>query len=129
MWGSFGGGLGGGGFGTRRFEEQYHCYSVSVADKAHLEVRRFSECIYLVTCLFACCCWFLCWLVGCCCCCCCYSNTTILYRFRTNRSTPITPSILFFFFFRYRKETKFCCPPRLLIRWPDSKWTILCSSI
>ena len=41
MWGSFGGGLGGGGYGARRFEEQYHCYSVSVADKAHLEVRAF----------------------------------------------------------------------------------------
>ena len=39
MWGGFGGGLGGGGYGARRFEEQYHCYSVSVADKAHLEVR------------------------------------------------------------------------------------------
>lgn len=38
MWGGFGG-MGGGGFGqSRRFEEQYHCYSVSVADKAHLEV-------------------------------------------------------------------------------------------
>ena len=29
----------GGGFGQRRFEEQYHCYSVAYADKAHLEVR------------------------------------------------------------------------------------------
>ena len=29
----------GGGFGPRRFEEQYHCYSVAYADKAHLEVR------------------------------------------------------------------------------------------
>jgi len=37
MWGGFGG-MGGGGFhGSRRFEEQYHCYSVSVADKSHLE--------------------------------------------------------------------------------------------
>eukprot|EP00527_Entomoneis_sp_CCMP2396_P006209 CAMPEP_0198146698 /NCGR_PEP_ID=MMETSP1443-20131203/30894_1 /TAXON_ID=186043 /ORGANISM="Entomoneis sp., Strain CCMP2396" /LENGTH=69 /DNA_ID=CAMNT_0043810747 /DNA_START=153 /DNA_END=358 /DNA_ORIENTATION=+ len=26
-----------GGFGSRRFEEQYHCYSVAYADKAHLE--------------------------------------------------------------------------------------------
>jgi hypothetical protein len=24
---------------TRRFEEQYHCYSVAYADKSHLEVR------------------------------------------------------------------------------------------
>ena len=29
----------GGGFAPRRFEEQYHCYSVAYADKAHLEVR------------------------------------------------------------------------------------------
>lgn len=37
MWGGFGG-MGGGGFhSSRRFEEQYHCYSVTVADKAHLE--------------------------------------------------------------------------------------------
>ena len=28
----------GGGVMTRRFEEQYHCYSVAYADKAHLEV-------------------------------------------------------------------------------------------
>ena len=38
----FGGGYGsyGGGFGgNRRFEEQYHCYSVAYADKPHLEVR------------------------------------------------------------------------------------------
>lgn len=34
-WG-FAGGRG--GF-PRRFEEQYHCYSVAYADKAHLEVR------------------------------------------------------------------------------------------
>lgn len=39
MWGGFGGGgMGGAGYGgARRFEEQYHCYSVSVADKAQLE--------------------------------------------------------------------------------------------
>ncbi|CAB9503786.1 Ubiquitin recognition factor in ER-associated degradation protein 1 [Seminavis robusta] len=37
MWGGFGG-MGGAGFGrSHRFEEQYHCYSVSFADKAHLE--------------------------------------------------------------------------------------------
>jgi len=40
-WGGGGGGYGGGGFGgggaARRFEEQYHCYSVAYADKAHLE--------------------------------------------------------------------------------------------
>ena len=44
MWG---GGFAGGGFGaggafggaSRRFEEQYHCYSVAYADKSHLEVR------------------------------------------------------------------------------------------
>jgi len=39
----FGGGYGGGfgaGYGNtnRRFEEQYHCYSVAYADKSHLEV-------------------------------------------------------------------------------------------
>jgi len=38
----YGGGYGGGGFGggygsNRRFEEQYHCYSVAYADKPHLE--------------------------------------------------------------------------------------------
>jgi hypothetical protein len=35
-------GFSGGGFGAasnRKFEEQYHCYSVAFADKAHLEVR------------------------------------------------------------------------------------------
>ncbi|KAG7361670.1 ubiquitin fusion degradation protein UFD1 [Nitzschia inconspicua] len=36
--GFFGGGGFGGGFGAaRRFEEQYHCYSVAYADKSHLE--------------------------------------------------------------------------------------------
>jgi len=36
--GFFGGGFGAGfGMPTRRFEEQYHCYSVAYADKAHLE--------------------------------------------------------------------------------------------
>ena len=31
----------GGAFGSnRRFEEQYHCYSVAYADKSHLEVRK-----------------------------------------------------------------------------------------
>lgn len=36
MWGGFGMG---GGFPARQgFEEQYHCYSVAYADKAHLEV-------------------------------------------------------------------------------------------
>jgi len=42
MWGGFGVGMGGlnmGGYAARQFEEQYHCYSVSVADKSHLEVR------------------------------------------------------------------------------------------
>ena len=41
MWGGgfmIPGAMGGGGFG-RRFEEQYHCYSVAYADKSHLEVR------------------------------------------------------------------------------------------
>lgn len=51
----FGGGAGGlpgvGGFGmggimSRRFEEQYHCYSVAYADKSHLEVRAFEFCIF-----------------------------------------------------------------------------------
>jgi hypothetical protein len=43
-WGGFGGiggGLGGGAGGypaMRRFEEQYHVYSVAFADKSHLEV-------------------------------------------------------------------------------------------
>jgi len=38
-WGFPGAAFGPGGFGmpTRRFEEQYHCYSVAYADKAHLE--------------------------------------------------------------------------------------------
>lgn len=38
-WGFAGGGaFGAGGFASnRRFEEQYHCYSVAYADKAHLE--------------------------------------------------------------------------------------------
>jgi hypothetical protein len=45
MWGGFGG-MGGAAFGrSHRFEEQYHCYSVSVADKAHLEVSA-GECLY-----------------------------------------------------------------------------------
>ena len=39
-WGFAGGGYGGGGYPrSGRFEEQYHCYSVAYADKAHLEVR------------------------------------------------------------------------------------------
>ena len=39
------GGAGGGGFQpNRRFEEQYHCYSVAYADKAQLEVRL---CVWL----------------------------------------------------------------------------------
>lgn len=42
-WGGFGG-LGGGYPVVRRFEEQYHCYSVAYADKAHLEVRRGRSC-------------------------------------------------------------------------------------
>ncbi|CAJ1918503.1 unnamed protein product [Cylindrotheca closterium] len=37
-WGFAGGGYGGSGFPrSGRFEEQYHCYSVAYADKAHLE--------------------------------------------------------------------------------------------
>jgi ubiquitin fusion degradation protein 1 len=37
--GFFGGGFGGGfGMSGRRFEEQYHCYSVAYADKSQLEV-------------------------------------------------------------------------------------------
>jgi hypothetical protein len=41
MWGFGGGGYGAAGFATnRRFEEQYHCYSVAYADKSHLEVRQ-----------------------------------------------------------------------------------------
>lgn len=41
-WGFAGGSaFGGGGYGMagRRFEEQYHCYSVAYADKSQLEVR------------------------------------------------------------------------------------------
>ena len=38
-YGSYGGSYGGGYGGNRRFEEQYHCYSVAYADKPHLEVR------------------------------------------------------------------------------------------
>jgi hypothetical protein len=47
MMNGWGGGFGGSGFGAagygsnRRFEEQYHCYSVAFADKAHLEVSAF----------------------------------------------------------------------------------------
>lgn len=43
MWGGFsGGGFGAGGYGaSRRFEEQYHCYSVAYADKSHLEVSEY----------------------------------------------------------------------------------------
>jgi hypothetical protein len=50
--GFFGGGYGGGGglpagYGSnRRFEEQYHCYSVAYAGKSHLEVRT-SSCVVL----------------------------------------------------------------------------------
>jgi hypothetical protein len=37
--GFFGAGGFGSGYGApRRFEEQYHCYSVAYADKMHLEV-------------------------------------------------------------------------------------------
>jgi hypothetical protein len=38
--GFFGAGFGGGYGVSRRFEEQYHCYSVAYADKSHLEVRK-----------------------------------------------------------------------------------------
>lgn len=38
-YGSYGGSYGGGFGSNRRFEEQYHCYSVAYADKPHLEVR------------------------------------------------------------------------------------------
>jgi hypothetical protein len=49
MMGGGGGGMMMGGFGPgggppngrRRFQEQYHCYSVAYADKAHLEVRTY----------------------------------------------------------------------------------------
>jgi hypothetical protein len=48
--GFFGGGYGSGlpaGYGSnRRFEEQYHCYSVAYAGKSHLEVRA-SSCVLL----------------------------------------------------------------------------------
>ena len=40
MWGFAGGGMAGAYGAPRRFEEQYHCYSVAYADKAHLEVRE-----------------------------------------------------------------------------------------
>ena len=48
--GGYGGGYGGGAFGggygsNRRFEEQYHCYSVAYADKPHLEVRLLAFCV------------------------------------------------------------------------------------
>ena len=39
IFGGVGGGLGGGFAPRQVFEEQYHCYSVAYADKAHLEVR------------------------------------------------------------------------------------------
>lgn len=41
------GGFGGMGMGMgppRRFEEQYHCYSVAYADKSHLEVSVVVRC-------------------------------------------------------------------------------------
>lgn len=40
-WGFAGNAFGIPGLGaaSRRFEEQYHCYSVAYADKSHLEVR------------------------------------------------------------------------------------------
>jgi hypothetical protein len=38
-WGFSGGGYGAGFGSSRRFEEQYHCYSVAYADKPQLEVR------------------------------------------------------------------------------------------
>jgi len=50
--GFFGGDFGGGGFGAspfgsnRRFEEQYHCYSVAYAGKSHLEVRCYFEFVF-----------------------------------------------------------------------------------
>lgn len=38
-------GFGGMGFpAQRRFEEQYHCYSVAYADKTHLEVSTLQIC-------------------------------------------------------------------------------------
>ena len=37
MWGFMGGGR---GALPDRFEEQYHCYSAAMADKANLEVRE-----------------------------------------------------------------------------------------
>jgi len=37
MWGFMGGGR---GALPDKFEEQYHCYSAAMADKAHLEVSR-----------------------------------------------------------------------------------------
>lgn len=40
-WGFTGGGFGAGYGAGRRFEEQYHCYSVAYADKSHLEVRSY----------------------------------------------------------------------------------------
>jgi hypothetical protein len=46
------GGFGAGGFGmmsNRRFEEQYHCYSVAYADKSHLEVRAVIAVIVVYT--------------------------------------------------------------------------------
>jgi hypothetical protein len=43
-------GFGFGGFGIpmpRKFEEQYHCYSVAYADKSHLEVSQFFDFTYI----------------------------------------------------------------------------------
>jgi hypothetical protein len=37
-FGGLGGGAGGGYGAMRKFEEQYHCYSVAAADKSHMEV-------------------------------------------------------------------------------------------
>ena len=49
MWG-FGGMMGGGAPLPSRFEEQYHCYSAAVADKAHLEVRGDSSGFHCSSC-------------------------------------------------------------------------------
>ncbi len=45
-YGSYGG-YGGGFGGNRRFEEQYHCYSVAYADKPHLEVRSIASSVLI----------------------------------------------------------------------------------
>ena len=48
IFGAVGGGFGGGFPPRQVFEEQYHCYSVAYADKAHLEVRAWVRWVHFL---------------------------------------------------------------------------------